>query len=151
MANQKRVIHLLQQANSVLFRAVDNLLKAQEGIVSAHQVILLLLRQEDGLAASRLAELAGMQPSRLTALVDTLQHKGLVRRESSPDDGRVHRIRLTPDGRAMADRTATLPGKLNAELLAPFDAAQQETIVQFLNHVARTGRSLDPPRRTSRP
>lgn len=150
MAKSKRVIHLLQQANSALFRAVDSLLKAQEGIVSAHQVILLLLRQEDGLTASRLARLAGMQPSRLTALVDTLQQKGLVRRESSLEDGRVHRVHLTEDGQAMASRTAALPNKLNAELLAPFDTEQQETIFQFLQHVEQTGRSLGSSRRTVR-
>lgn len=151
MANQKRIIHLLQQANSVLFRAVDSLLKAQEGIVSAHQVILLILRQEDGLTASRLAELAGMQPSRLTALVDTLHQKGLVRRETPLGDRRVHRIHITPEGQAVADRTAALPGKLNSELLAPFDAEQQETIIQFLRHVAQTGQSLAPARRTVLP
>jgi DNA-binding MarR family transcriptional regulator len=142
MAKSQRVIHLLQQANSALFRSVDALLRAQEGIVTAHQVILLILRQDDGLTASKLAERAGMQPSRLTGLLDSLVERGLIRREPSLKDGRVNQICLTADGRAMAERTAMMPGQLNKELLAPFDSAQQATIVQFLLHVSQTAKSI---------
>lgn len=151
MTKSHRVVHLLQQANSTLFRAVDALLKAQEGIVSAHQVVLLALRHEDGLTASKLAERVGMQPSRLTGLVDTLAERGLVRREPAPHDGRINRICLTADGQAMADRTAALPGQLNQQLLAPFDAAQQETIAQFLRHVVQTGKAIVAPVRQQDP
>jgi hypothetical protein len=62
-------LHLLQQANSALFRAVDGLLKAQEGIVSAHQVIPFVLSRENDLSAADVAGRAGMSAPRRTPRV----------------------------------------------------------------------------------
>ncbi len=142
MTKPIRVFHKLQQANSALFRAVDGLLKAQVGIVSAHQVILFVLAQEDGLPSAKVASRAGMRPSRLTSLLDTLETKRLVRREQSPHDGRVQRIFITSDGAAVIQSTASLARDLNADLLAPFDPEQRRTIAAFLDHVAAMAETI---------
>jgi DNA-binding MarR family transcriptional regulator len=147
MPKKPRIFHLLQQANSALFRAVDGLLKAQEDIVSAHQVILFVLTAEDGLQSTEVASRAGMSRSRLTGLLDTMIAKGLVRREQSLDDGRVQRVFITPDGADKIKRTSVQTRDLNAELLRPFDDSERKTITAFLSHVFDTAKMIDEQRK----
>lgn len=142
MTKSPRIFHMLQQANSALFRAVDGLLKAQEGIVTAHQVILFVLTQEDGLQSADVAKRAGMSRSRLTGLLDTLTAKGLVRREQWIDDGRVQKVFITVEGADIIRRTAALTRDLNADLLGPFDEQERKTITTFLSHVSSTANSI---------
>jgi DNA-binding MarR family transcriptional regulator len=151
MAKPPRIFHLLQQANSALFRAVDGFLKSKEDIVSAHQVILFILTHEDGLQSTEVAKRAGMSRSRLTGLLDTLTAKGLIRREQSLDDGRVHRVYLMPSGADLIARTGALVGDLNADLLQPFDEKERETITRFLHHVSSTAALIEGRRRAGAP
>jgi DNA-binding MarR family transcriptional regulator len=142
MPKPPRIFHMLQQANSTLFRAVDGLLKVQEGILSAHQVILFVLTQENGLQSAEVAKRAGMSRSRLTGLLDTLTAKGHVRREQSNDDGRVQRVFITQGGADIIKRTAALTRDLNADLLDPFNEEERKTIAAFLQHVCATAKSI---------
>lgn len=142
MAENPRIFHLLQQANSSLFCAVDGHLRTQEDIVSAHQVILFVLTQEDGLQSSDLAVRAGMSPSRLTGLVDTMVTKDLVRREQAPDDGRVQKVFITPKGADIIKRTKARARELNEDLLSPFNEAERQTISDFLHHVMKVGKRM---------
>jgi DNA-binding MarR family transcriptional regulator len=48
---------------------------------------------------SELGTAAGTRPTTLTSVLDRLERRGLVRRESVPADRRAVLIELTPDGR----------------------------------------------------
>jgi DNA-binding MarR family transcriptional regulator len=54
----------------------------------------------DGMAMNALAAECGCDPSNITGLVDKLEERGMVRRETAPNDRRVKLIVLTNDGRA---------------------------------------------------
>lgn len=54
-----------------------------------------------------LAEREGCTQPAISRLVDRLEARGWVVRESDPLDGRVCLVALTPDGREMADRLRT--------------------------------------------
>lgn len=142
MTKPVRIFHLLQQANSALFGAADGLLKAREGIVTAHQVILFVLVGEDGLTSAEVAKRAGMSRTRLTALLDTLTEKGLLNRKQSSSDRRIQHVHITSEGRDMIGRTRALVTDLNADLLAPFGENQQLIILAFLKHVQATARAI---------
>ena len=143
MTKAPRIFHLLQQANSRLFAAADRQLKAREGIATAHQVILFVLAQENGLASAKIANRAGMSQSRLTGLVDTLVSKGMVRREKADTDSRIHRAFITDQGTALVARTAGQVRDLNEDLLQPFSESERETISRFLKHVSETAKAID--------
>jgi len=143
MAKSPRIFHLLQQANSRLFAAVDRQLKSSEGIATAHQVILFVLAQEDGLASAEIAKRAGMSQSRLTGLVDKLVSKGMVRREKADTDSRVHNIFITDLGTALVARTSGQARDLNEELLKPFAENERETVARFLKHVSDTAKAIE--------
>lgn len=121
MAEIIRVFHSLQQANSTLFNAADHSLKKREGIRTAHQVILFLLCEEDGLASAEMAKRTGLSKSRLTGLADTLVEKSLVRRERGEVDGSQNFLFIEAVGRAIIERTKTWVNNLNASLLENFD------------------------------
>jgi DNA-binding MarR family transcriptional regulator len=53
---------------------------------------------------TELAEREGCTQPGITRLVDRLQARGWVERESQPGDGRVVLVALTADGRTVADR-----------------------------------------------
>lgn len=145
MTKSPRIFHLIQQANSRLFSAVDRQLKSQEGIATAHQVILFVLAQEDGLASAEIAKRAGMSQSRLTGLVDSLVSKGMARREKADTDSRVHRVFLTEQGAAVITRTSGEVRTLNEQLLQPFSDDERDTISRFLKHVSQTAKAIGKP------
>ena len=78
---------------------------------------LRALYAEDGLSASHLAHLVCRHPSSMTALLDRMEEKGLVRRQVDEHDRRSVRVfltaagqRLEPQIRAVIDDLAHLLG-----------------------------------------
>jgi DNA-binding MarR family transcriptional regulator len=65
-----------------------------------------LYRLEPGEVVSvrTLAERGLVDPSNLTAAVDTLEDRGLIQRESAKHDRRVRSLRLTPEGEKLRVR-----------------------------------------------
>src|SRR5258707_13304442 len=61
--------------------------------------ILGVLGRESGLSQQALADLLGMFPSRLVAILDDMQRAGLVERRPHPSDRRVSALYLTADGK----------------------------------------------------
>ena len=65
---------------------------------------LRALYEEDGLTASRMAALVCRHPSSMTALLDRMEDKDLLRRQIDPNDRRSVRVFLTDQGRAYQPR-----------------------------------------------
>src|SRR5579872_1512753 len=64
----------------------------------AHAGILSIVSATPGLTQQALARRLGMVPSRLVALLDELDARGLIRRSSDPRDRRRHALVLTDKG-----------------------------------------------------
>jgi DNA-binding MarR family transcriptional regulator len=63
--------------------------------------VLIALVKSDDMTPGQLAREADVSPSTVTSIVDQLERQGLVRRRKDATDGRVSRLSLTPDGRAI--------------------------------------------------
>ena len=96
--------------------AIERELSAR-GITMQQAALLLLANRHGGHVAGRLARPLGTDAAGLTRLVDRLEAKGLVVRESSPQDRRAIVIQLTEAGRAL------LPG-----LVAAFRGVQAQAL-----------------------
>jgi len=70
--------------------------------------VLNLLWQKDGRQFNELASACCCSPSTITGVVDTLERKGLVTRESNPEDRRSLLVRLTGKGRELERATPAL-------------------------------------------
>jgi DNA-binding MarR family transcriptional regulator len=78
-----------------------------------------------------LAGLLGMEPPNLTAVVDDLEHSGLVERHPHPTDRRVKLVVATPKGAALARRADKILDRPPAGLL-DLPADELETLVRIL-------------------
>src|SRR5258708_18509616 len=70
--------------------------------------ILGVLGRESGLSQQALADLLGMFPSRLVAVLDATQRAGLIERRPHPSDRRVFSLHLT----AAAKKTLQAVGRV---------------------------------------
>ena len=61
--------------------------------------ILRLLSHSPGISQQQLAQTLGMHASRLVALIDRLETRGLVLREANTSDRRLYSLRLTEAGK----------------------------------------------------
>lgn len=85
-------------------------LLADLGLTYPQYLALLALWERDGQQVSELGERLFLDSGTLTPLLKRMESAGLVRRtRSSEDERRVH-IHLTPEGRALKGRAATVPG-----------------------------------------
>ena len=69
-------------------------------------------KREAGYAMHAIGELLLASRANITGLVDSLEKKGLVRREEDPGDRRSKRVRITPQGDRLLKKI--LPGHLRA-------------------------------------
>src|SRR5579859_5127905 len=60
--------------------------------------ILRLLRASAGLSQQELGARLGIHPSRLVAILDNLEQRGMVERRANPDDRRLYSLYLTASG-----------------------------------------------------
>jgi DNA-binding MarR family transcriptional regulator len=117
-----------------LVRALDAELEAKHGLsLSALEVLgRLAASGERKLRLSQLASECGLSLSRVSRIVDTLEHRSLVRREACSGDGRAVEARLLDAGltltrNAQATHFASVNGKFFAQL-SPAELATMATV-----------------------
>jgi DNA-binding MarR family transcriptional regulator len=77
---------------------------AAAGLTPAQVRVLLRLRADEPVAMRTLAARLDYDASNLTTLVDRLEARGAVQRQSDPADRRVKALLLTRDGEELRDR-----------------------------------------------
>lgn len=136
MARPPKVFFLVHKAHTALIRAVDRRSRRDAGLSMTQQGVLFLLERQEGLTLGEVADALSLGKSSLSGLIDRMEERGLVRRSSGEGDGRIVRLFLAGDARALVAKSRPMVSGWNATLLAPFDAAEQEVIARFLTHVA---------------
>lgn len=114
------------------------------------------LASVERLGPQRLTVLAareGVTQPAMTQLISRLEEAGLVRREASPEDGRVVLVVITDEGRAvLARRRLVRTGKL-AGIIAQLDPEHRTALAEALpalDALASVPRDDDPARVTAR-
>ena len=103
----------LYSANLAMTRIYRPLLEAL-GLTYPQYLAMLLLWEEDGRSMKALGERLGLDSGTLTPLLKRLEGQGLVSRARDPQDERLVRIRLTPEGAALRDKAECLPAHIAA-------------------------------------
>jgi DNA-binding MarR family transcriptional regulator len=104
--------------------------------LSSTQAQILLILPVDGLPLSVLAQRLGLDPSTISRIVDKMVHKGWIRRETTPEDGRISRIIFTHQGYELY---LQLTDSMDAEIqniLSEISAEQLEKLNQDLEDLA---------------
>ena len=104
----------------------------------------------------RLTELAareGVTQPAMTQLISRLEESGLVRREASPEDGRVVLVVITDEGRAVQARRRSVRTERMAAIIAqlgPEHRAALANALPALDALASIPRDDDPARAAAR-
>ncbi|SFE27493.1 MarR family winged helix-turn-helix transcriptional regulator [Roseivivax sediminis] len=106
-----------------------------EGLRVREWRVLACLHDEDGQMTTRLAELALMEQSRLTRIIDQMHTSGLVERRSDAEDRRRVRVFLTERGAAVAANMIEKARAHEAALIARLPGASGETLKRLLKRV----------------
>ena len=99
----ERLAHRLGVAGRLLRTTADAELSPL-GLSGPGLAVLLSLSVEDGLTQAELARRLRLEPPSMCRMIDRLAREGSVERHPDPDDRRATRVRLTPGGRALAER-----------------------------------------------
>jgi len=127
----------LEQAYRHLERVYEHVIGSL-GLTLLEWYALRALYAHDGLSASQLAALVCRHPSSMTALLDRMEAKGLLRRQTDADDRRSVRVFLTDQGcsfRPQIEATAAQLDHLLADLIAPDQMAVFRTVLSILQDV----------------
>jgi MarR family transcriptional regulator, lower aerobic nicotinate degradation pathway regulator len=121
---------------------------AAEHELSITQLRLLGILRDREPAMLDLAHYLKLEKSSVTGLIDRAQRRGLVERIAAPHDGRAVHVRLTAEGRRLAEQitaqaNAALSGLLDA--LPARDRARLSALAGTVvrHHAARRGVDLD--------
>jgi DNA-binding MarR family transcriptional regulator len=98
--------------------------------------VLRFLARNPGSTQRELAEAIGMPPSRLVAMADELERRGLVRRVRDEQDRRSHRITLTAGGKTQLAIIARAAQEHKNELLTALSAEEQDQLAELLHRIA---------------
>jgi MarR family transcriptional regulator, lower aerobic nicotinate degradation pathway regulator len=90
------------------------------------------VRETQGTIAASL----GVDPSRLVALLDSLEERKLILRQRDPHDRRRHVVSITPAGKRELGRIRTLIKQLEEEFFAPLSPENRRAFHELLMQLA---------------
>ena len=106
------------------------------GLTPPDAGILRLLRLTAGLSQQELAAKLGIHPSRLVALLDELERKGLVERKSNPDDRRQYSLHLTEKGAKTLEEIGHVAQQHQEALCAALSFEERDKLAELLRKIA---------------
>lgn len=122
--NLEETFHHLEQ---VYNRLIDPL-----GLSILEWYVLRALYTHDGMSASQLAQTVCRHPSSMTALLDRMEAKGLLRREMDSEDRRSVRLYLTACGQTYRPQVEIVVNRLHDILDSLITPDQLETFLYVL-------------------
>jgi DNA-binding MarR family transcriptional regulator len=106
------------------------------GLTPSDIGLLRLIALNPGQSQQTLAQSLGVVPSRVVALIDELQGKGLVSRERSSTDRRNYELQLSPTGREVMAKMREIGSAHEKDILRVLTAAERKTLTALLAKVA---------------
>jgi DNA-binding MarR family transcriptional regulator len=107
------------------------------GLEQRHAGMLIRLAENDGRSQQAIAELMGVNPTRMVFLTDELEKLGLVERRRNPADRRSHALYLTEAGTAMLARVREVTRDHEASITAGLSDAERDQLAALLRRLAR--------------
>jgi DNA-binding MarR family transcriptional regulator len=109
---------------------------ARHGITATQLNVLKLLQAVGELSLSELSKRMAATNSTVTGIIDRMVAAKLVAREQSAEDRRVWRIRLLPEGKALARKVDVAPWEILKAAVAALDAAELQQLIKTLTKIA---------------
>ena len=107
-----------------------------EGFDPYDYSVLAILDEGAHQAQATIAGALALDPSRLVALLDSLEERKLVERKRDPNDRRRHVVSITVTGERRLAELRDIVQELEDEYFAPLDAKTRETLHDILLQLA---------------
>jgi DNA-binding MarR family transcriptional regulator len=91
------------------------------GVTPPQYAVLRVLWEQDGQSGAAIGARLVIDSATITGVIDRLAGTGLIERRADGGDRRVHRLFLTPQGRALREPLDAAMDQLNAEVDAEMD------------------------------
>jgi DNA-binding MarR family transcriptional regulator len=98
--------------------------------------LLRHLDEDEGRSQHALADALHVPPSRMVALLDELEDRGLAERRSHPTDRRARALYLTSEGRRLFRKAGKVAAAHEAELCADLSKAERVQLLGLLRRIA---------------
>jgi DNA-binding MarR family transcriptional regulator len=110
---------------------------------AAAQTLAIIEGAGEALAPSVIAERLMITTGSMTSLLDTLERRGLVRRQPHPSDRRRLLVQLTHEGQALVDTFLPELVAVQTELVAGLSEADRATAVHLSERLAKAATTIN--------
>src|SRR5215472_3507231 len=98
--------------------------------------IVRLLRVAAGLSQQELAARLKIHPSRLVAILDNLEKRGIVERRANPEDRRLYSLYLTNEGGEVLEKIGKVAREHQDALLSALSGEERDQLADLLLKIA---------------
>ncbi len=98
--------------------------------------VLAILAEGSSETQATIADVLTLDPSRLVALLDSLEERGLIERQRDPQDRRRHMVSITPIGKRQLSRLREMIKEVEDAFFAPLDPESRKTFHDLLSQLA---------------
>jgi DNA-binding MarR family transcriptional regulator len=119
----------------VLARYLEVELKRYEATLIRFNVMSALFVNGGEMTPSEIAGVVFREKNSITAVINTLEKAGVVRREPSPDDRRSVKVVITDKGWQEANRLSPIAQELSREVLSCMDKKQVGDLVACMRTI----------------
>ena len=113
------------------------------GLEPRHFSLMRHVAAAEGQTQQALGDALGIPKSRMVALVDDLEARGLIERRLRTDDRRARALHLTEEGCDVLEHAQQIEADHNAKLTGSLSRAEYEQLVEVLQRLAAE-QDLDP-------
>src|SRR5579872_4068939 len=106
------------------------------GLTPPDAGIFRLLAVAQGISQQELSEKLGIHPSRLVAILDELENRGMVERKPKEGDRRQYALHLTGKGREAFTKIDQVAREHQDALCASLTSAEREQLAELLQRIA---------------
>lgn len=124
----------LLKAREAVMRKFNPALKAH-GLSPQQWRVIRVLVEEDALDATEIAERCALLMPSLSRILQNLQGRGLVHRETAPDDQRRSLVSITPAGRRLFTTLSPINEARYAHITERFGYGKLELLYELLNEL----------------
>ena len=140
-----RILHHALMGVSMQHRQVISkvMFHSLGGVTRGQPKILMYLRGHNGCMQRQMAEDCHMEPASVTGMLQNMEKRGLLRRESDETDKRVQRVYLTQDGEALCAKVEQVMLRLDERLLEGFSEEERECLFAGLERLRENMQAVE--------
>jgi DNA-binding MarR family transcriptional regulator len=134
--------YLLRQASAAVRQGTERALE-DLGLTMPQFLVMTMVNAYPGCSSADVARLAMLTPQTISFIVANLEKAGRLRREVSPDHGRIQRMELTAEGTALLASCRERTQRIEAKLAASLGPELEGPVRRWLAEVATLDLNID--------